>query len=70
MVRKIYEAQVLKENSNFEPGYIMDVSNDGIKVSTGSGVLLIKKIQFPSKKPMYVKDYIKGNTINTGLVLC
>ena len=48
----------------------MDVSNDGIKVSTGSGVLLIKKIQFPSKKPMYVKDYIKGNTINTGLVLC
>jgi methionyl-tRNA formyltransferase len=69
-VMKIYEAQVLKENSNFEPGYIMDVSNDGIKVSTGSGVLLIKKIQFPSKKPMYVKDYIKGNTINTGLVLC
>lgn len=69
-VMKIYEAKVLKENSNFEPGYIMDVSNDGIKVSTGLGVLLIKKIQFPSKKPMYVRDYIKGNAINTGLVLC
>lgn len=68
-VMKIYEAQVLKESSNFEPGYIINVSNDGIKVSTGSGVLLIKKIQFPSKKPMYVEDYIKGNTINKGSVL-
>ncbi|WP_027623409.1 methionyl-tRNA formyltransferase [Clostridium lundense] len=65
-VMKIYEAEVLNENTNSKPGSIINVSKKGIKVATASGVLLIKKIQFPSKKPMYVEDYIKGNTIDKG----
>lgn len=66
---KIFEAKVIDEKCNHEPGYILDVSKEGIKVCTGDGVLLVKKIQFPSKKPMYVEDYIKGNELHKGVIL-
>lgn len=60
---KIYESEVLCENSNKEPGTIINVSKEGMKVSTGSGVLLIKKIQFPNGKPLTIEQYINGNEL-------
>ena len=60
---KIYESEVLCENSNKEPGTIINVSKEGMKVSTGLGVLLIKKIQFPNGKPLTIEQYINGNEI-------
>lgn len=68
-VMKIYKARALNEQSNKEIGSIIGVSKEGIKVSTGSGVLLIEEIQFPGKKPLKVKDYIIGNKINEGVIL-
>jgi len=68
-VMKIYKSRVLNEKSSKETGTIIEVSKEGIKVSTGSGVLLIEEIQFPGKKPLKVKDYIVGNKINEGVVL-
>jgi len=32
-------------------------------------VLLIEEIQFPGKKPLKVKDYIRGNKINEDAIL-
>lgn len=60
---KIYESEVLCENSNKEPGTIINISKEGMKVSTGSGVLLIKKIQFPNGKPLTIEQYINGNEL-------
>ncbi|VYT76041.1 methionyl-tRNA formyltransferase [Clostridium tertium] len=60
---KIYKSKVLKENSNKEPGTILSVSKEGIKVSTLEDVLLIEKIQFPNGKPLTVEQYINGNEI-------
>ncbi|MCR1951487.1 MULTISPECIES: methionyl-tRNA formyltransferase [unclassified Clostridium] len=60
---KIYESEVLCENSNKEPGTIINVSKEGMKVSTGSGVLLVKKIQFPNGKPLTIEQYINGNEL-------
>ena len=60
---KIYESEVLCENSNKEPGTIINVSKEGMKVSTGLGVLLIKKIQFPNGKPLTIEQYINGNEL-------
>ena len=34
-----------------------------MKVSCGSNVLLIKKIQLPNGKPLTVEQYINGNEI-------
>ena len=69
MVMKIYKSRVLNEESNKAIGTIIEVSKEGLKVSTGSGVLLVEEIQFPGKKPLKVKDYIVGNKINEGVVL-
>jgi methionyl-tRNA formyltransferase len=68
-VMKIYKSRVLNEKSSKAVGSIIEVSKEGIKVSTGSGVLLIEEIQFPGKKPLKVKDYIIGNKIDEGVVL-
>lgn len=66
---KIYQAEVLEENSNKQPGYIVDVSENGIKVCTMDKILLIKEIQFPGKRSMIVSEYIRGNSIEKDVIL-
>ncbi|MBZ9608350.1 methionyl-tRNA formyltransferase [Clostridium estertheticum] len=68
-VMKIYKSKVINEQSNKMIGSIIEVSKEGLKVATGSGVLLIEEIQFPGKKPLKVRDYIIGNKINEGSIL-
>ncbi|NLL30520.1 MAG: methionyl-tRNA formyltransferase [Clostridiales bacterium] len=60
---KIFESALVNESSSKDPGTIIDVSKAGIKVATGEGVLLIKKIQFPNGKPLTIEQYINGNKI-------
>ncbi|KZL94429.1 methionyl-tRNA formyltransferase [Clostridium magnum] len=66
---KIYEAKVLHDNSSKEPGYILDVTKEGIKVACEKGCLLLQIIQFPGGKPMYVSEYIKGHDLEKGIIL-
>ena len=66
---KIYESEVLVESSNKEPGTIINVSKEGMKVSTNLGVLLIKKIQFPNGKPLTIEQYTNGKDIEVGCKL-
>lgn len=60
---KIYESEVLAENSSKEPGTILSVNKAGIKVSCKEGILLIKKVQFPNGKPLTIEQYINGKDI-------
>lgn len=66
---KIFESKVLNKESKEECGKIINISKDGIEVSTGEGTLLIKKMQFPNSKPLTVKEYINGHEINTEFIL-
>ncbi|WP_426349284.1 methionyl-tRNA formyltransferase [Alloiococcus sp. CFN-8] len=66
---KIYESEVTSQKSTEKPGTVIEVSKSGIKVSCGMGVILIKKIQLPNSKPMYVKDYINGNDLKVKALL-
>ena len=68
-VMKIYKSRVLNEESSKEIGSIIEVSKEGLKVVTGTGVILVEEIQFSGKKPMKIKDYIVGNNIDEGVVL-
>ena len=63
VIMKVWKTKVLDEKSTKDVGTIIDVSKDGIKVSTIDNVLLIEEIQMPNKKRMLVGEYIKGNTI-------
>lgn len=66
---KIYETEALEEKSAKEPGTIIDVSKDGIKVACKEGVLIIKKVQFPNGKPLTIEQYINGHEIDKNIIL-
>lgn len=66
---KIWKTEVLNETSNKEPGTIVKVDKDGIRVSTKDNVVLVKEIQMPGKKRVPVSEFIKGNSINTNTIL-
>ncbi len=66
---KVYEAEIGSRKSDKNPGTILEVSREGIEVSTKDGSLILTKIQFPGGKPLTVDEYIKGNSIEKGVVL-
>lgn len=66
---KIFESEVINKNSKEENGKIISVSKKGIEVSTGEGILLIKKMQFPNSKPLTVEQYINGHEVNKEFIL-
>ena len=66
---KIYRAKSIEEKCHHTPGYILQVSNIGIKVETSIGVVLIKELQFPGGKVLKVDEFLRGNKINEGVVL-
>ena len=66
---KVHKVKILKEDTEKEPGTILKVDEDGIRVATNDGVILIETVQFPGKKAIVVKEYIKGNTIKEGIAL-
>ncbi|MCT4584882.1 MAG: methionyl-tRNA formyltransferase [Peptostreptococcaceae bacterium] len=61
---KIKKIKMTELNSTKEEGLIEKITQDGIYVNTQDKLLLIEEIQFPNKKMMPVKEYIKGNTID------
>lgn len=66
---KIWKAACLSEKSNAAPGTILAVSEAGIDVGCGDGVLRIIEIQLPGKKRVEVSAFLKGNRIEKDLVL-
>lgn len=68
-IMKIWKCLVLDKESNAKPGKMLKVDKEGIQVCTNDKILLLKEIQMPGKRRMTVEEYIKGNDINTNLVL-
>lgn len=66
---KIWKTKVIDKNSDKDPGTIISVDKEGINVSTSEGIVQIKEIQISGKKRMEVPEYIKGNNINTDIIL-
>jgi methionyl-tRNA formyltransferase len=66
---KIYETEALEEKTSMEPGTILTVSKNGVKVACKDSVLIIKKVQFPNGKPLTIEQYINGHEIDENIVL-
>ena len=58
---KVYKSSYIKDNSNYEPGYVIKASNEGIFVKAKDGIVILQEIQMPGKKKMPVEAYLRGN---------
>ena len=66
---KVFESEVLNEKTSKTPGTILEVSKKGMKVACKDSVLLVKKVQFPNKKPLTIAEYINGHEIEENIIL-
>lgn len=68
-VMKIWKAEVKSEINDATPGTITAVTKDGIEIAAGGSTLIARVIQMPGKKRVAVADYLKGNSVEIGMVL-
>ncbi|MPQ42452.1 methionyl-tRNA formyltransferase [Clostridium tarantellae] len=68
-VIKVYNSHVEDKQTSKEPGTILSFDKDGIRVATGKEILVIEKLQLPNGKPLLVKQFINGNSLDIGKVL-
>lgn len=66
---KVLEVEACEAFKEGKPGEVVKVDNKGIYINTKSGCLVIKKLQFPGKKKMYIEDFLRGNNFDIGIVL-
>lgn len=66
---KVISAEPIEDKKDGNNGEILEVSPEGILVKCNGGALLIKEVQFAGKKKMPVSEFIKGNALNTGVIL-
>lgn len=56
------EVQQIPMRDNAQPGQIVQADKHAIGVQTGDGVLLIKTLQLPGKKPLATQDILNGHS--------
>ncbi len=69
LVLKLWRAEPLAGDTQTAPGTILEASPAGIKIACGKGSLMVTEIQVPGKKRVAVSEYLKGNKIETGIIL-
>lgn len=65
---KIWEASVIREKTNRQPGTVTLVSKDGFVVATGQDQLKITRLQPEGKKQMDSHSFLLGNQVEEGTV--
>ncbi len=68
-VMKLWAAEPLADTSDQEPGTVLRAGEEGLDISCGGRVLRVTEIQMPGKKRVFVKDYLRGNSIAAGTLL-
>ena len=66
---KLWRAQCPGQPLDAENGTIVDVSDDGIDICCGGGLLRVTEIQLPGKKRVDIKSYLRGNKIEKNTIL-
>lgn len=66
---KIMEATVSDNESRQEYGTFYEIGSKTYGIQTGKGTLLINKLQLEGKKPLFISDFLLGNSKIIGEVL-
>lgn len=64
---KIWNCDVLDNDTQVNPGTIINVDKDSIEVATGNGVIKILELQLEGKKRMDAKTFLLGNQWKPGM---
>lgn len=65
---KIWKSSVLEKETGKEPGTI-EVGKNTIAVQTGKGLLQLEEIQLEGKKRMQTDAFLRGVSLETGMIL-
>ncbi len=66
---RLFSPEVLHQDSEMQPGSVLQADKRGILVSCGENTLLIKEIQPEGKKRMTVESFLCGHPIAIGTLL-
>ncbi|HEY8361963.1 MAG TPA: methionyl-tRNA formyltransferase [Tissierellaceae bacterium] len=66
---KIHKASITNIASEEICGKIIKVDKKGIYVNTKDKVIVLEEIQFPNKRKMTVEEYLRGNSVEQGVIL-
>lgn len=66
---RIWQAEALRGATSLPPGTLANVSDAGIEVVTGNGLLRLLTVQLPGGRPLSVTDFIRGQRqhLQTGI---
>ena len=59
---KIWLAEALESKTEIKPGGIINLDKNGLSISTGKGILCIKKLQIPGKNIITAGDLCNSNS--------
>lgn len=68
-VIKLWQADVVEDNTDQEAGTIVKVEKDSFYVQTGEGLLKIEELQLQGKKRMDTGAFLRGNHLEYGEIL-
>jgi methionyl-tRNA formyltransferase len=51
------------------PGRIVSQGEEGLVIETGQGAIKVREIQYPGKKRLPVKDFLRGTSLPEGIIL-
>lgn len=63
---KVWEAEVMEQNSNSAVGQVVDISGGDIFVQTGNGILKLVEVQLEGKKRMKADAFLNGYRLEVG----
>ena len=67
---KIWEASVEEENGEKKaPGTVLQADAKGFRIQTGEGILKIDTLQMEGKKRMDAQAFLRGYTVEEGMIL-
>ena len=63
----LLKTHVVDDSTSAEPGKVVDVTRDAIRVATGhGGVIAIDELQVEGKRPMRTRDFLAGRPLQRG----
>ena len=68
-IMKLWEAEVVQEDSSLAPGTVVRVGKKDFCVQTGKGMLRILELQIPGKKRMETGAFLRGYHLEEGGIL-